>query len=318
MSIEMKILKTIILLLYSSQAFSQSKGLELKLEIFRDTVEFLQPFEYCMYFSNNSSKSVEIYALPWELGRAERPWIEIKASGEFKWKKLYRSDMVLGLLRSIEGGPMDCWSTKPRIKPRIPPKAHYCRQDTYYPLWTNESQIIWKPNKKYKVRIAFGASKDIGIIYSNPVIIYVKSSVADNGFANSLLKEGLNTEQIFQSWTYCKAPDSIKAKLSALAIKYPNTHFAFWVTSQTLECKLTMLDRNQELEPFQKKEAASSLLHEQKALTEKLLAKGFNILSLYTNNIENWWWLFDIDFYGNETDWIQKMRVSVESSCNCQ
>lgn len=315
----MKILKTILLLLYSSLGFSQSKGLELRLEIFKDTVEYLQPFEYCMYFSNNSSKSVELYALPWELGRAERPWMEIKAVGEFKWKRLYKSDMVLGLLPSIDGGPMDCWSSNPRKKPQIPPKAHYCRQDIYYPLWANESQIIWEPNKKYKVRIAFHGGVDIGVIHSKPVVLYVNSSAATSGFVNGLLQNGLNTTQTFESWTYCKAPDSIKAKLAALEMEYPNTYLSDWINFQTLECKFTMLDRNQQLEPTQNVEQYKFWFQEQRKLAEKSLVDDFIPLGLYANSLEKrWWWWFEMDFYEKESEWIRKMSESQEHVCDCE
>lgn len=312
----MKIIFTSISLLCTVVAFAQPKNLELRLEILKDTIEYLQPFSYCMYFSNTSNKAVDIYEFPWELGSAERPWMEIKASGEFKWKRLYKSDMVLGLLRGR--GPLSNCFGPPRKDFQVLPKAHYCRQDNYYPLWANESQIIWKPNKKYKVRIACFGNKEIGIIYSKPVVVYVNSTAANSGFIDGLLQNGLSTAQIFESWTYCNAPDSIKAKLAALELEYPNTHLSDWIKFQTLECKFTMFERNQKIETAQKLEQAKSWFQEQRILAEKSLADGSIILDLYANSLEQrWWWWFDMDYYEKENESINKMREPKEPSCSC-
>lgn len=316
---KIKILFWIISTLFSVAAFAQAKGLELRLEIFKDTIELLHPFEYCMCFSNNANDSIETNAFPWE--NYKKPWLEVKALGELKWKRLYKSEVELGMDHIVKSiyGPLNCWDN-PRKSLKIPPKAHYSRASIYYPLWGNVSQIGLRPKKKYKIRLAFNTGNKIGVIRSKPVVIHVKNSTSDIGISKGLLQKGLNTEQLFEPWNYCSLQDSIKAKFTALQKENPDTYFAKWISVKTLECKFYKLENNRLLEYFQKIEIAKSLLTEQRLLIEKLLQQGFYpkniILGEYSSNLDKW--LFDIDFHDREIEWINKMLEPKQPVCSCK
>ena len=310
------IFKVIMLILFSSNIYSQNESIKVEIFLSKDTIRMFEPIEYCIKISNTSKDTIRTSSYKWQ--NYSKPALEIKSKNNPNWMKLWHSDIefkseCLVLINR------NCGITRKEQIINFPPNSSYYIKSVHYPIWKDKSQNIFQKSGSYQIRLSPKIKP-----YENLAIstigknIYLVNENSDKEFLRGLQEKKLNTYDLFVSLNGCVIDSTNNKKFLELKDEHENSEIVNWIEFQNLNKKIHSYKYKFELD-----QEFKVLIAKQKYLITKMIDNGFFPIELlvdhYIGNIEyGLGKVYDLDAYSKEIDRFNEKIKLYTFSATCK